>query len=647
MRLAVIGAGEMGHGIAELAALHGHEVAMRDVKQELLDRGMERIRWSLGKLVEKNQIRPEQRDEVLARIRVTTDLAQATRDAAIVIEAIFEDLDLKKRVFRELDRAAPKDAILASNTSALPITNMARATKRPHKVVGMHFFNPPMLMPLVEVIRADTTDDATLEAAVGLAKSLGKTVVVVKKDVPGFITTRVLGPYFEEAAWIHDTERVPIETIDAAMRFRAGFPMGPFELADQVGIDVLHHLIKNANRPVPRSVQTLIDEKKFGRKVDEGYYSYKGGRPTLRPEMGSGFDPIRILAPMINEAAELVALDVASPAEIDEAMRLGTAFPDGPLAMADKVGVDTVLSALRDHPRSKPAPILSEMVARGDLGAKSGKGFYQHRMEREMMAQGTLLIAKDPATHVATITINRADRLNTLTPEFFEDLDRALGELRADETVRCLMITGSGDRAFSAGADLTSFTEVSKAFKVWRSSRRSQEVFLRLANFPKPTVAAINGHCFGGGLELALACDFRIAARRVRLGQTEVNLGLVPGAGGSQRLVRILGQAKAKELVMLGSRLTADEAASLGLVTKAVENEAFAAEVRGFSERLAKQAPIAIRLAKVLLNRAIDTPIDASLEMEAMAFGLVTSSEDVFEGLQAFLEKREPKFKGE
>jgi len=647
MRLAVIGAGEMGHGIAELAALHGHEVAMRDVKQELLDRGMERIRWSLGKLVEKNQIRPEQRDEVLARIRVTTDLAQATRDAAIVIEAIFEDLDLKKRVFRELDRAAPKDAILASNTSALPITNMARATKRPHKVVGMHFFNPPMLMPLVEVIRADTTDDTTLEAAVGLAKSLGKTVVVVKKDVPGFITTRVLGPYFEEAAWIHDTERVPIETIDAAMRFRAGFPMGPFELADQVGIDVLHHLIKNANRPVPRSVQTLIEEKKFGRKVDEGYYSYKGGRPTLRPEMGSGFDPIRILAPMINEAAELVALDVASPAEIDEAMRLGTAFPDGPLTMADKVGVDTVLSALRDHPRSKPAAILSEMVARGDLGAKSGKGFYQHRMEREMMAQGTLLIAKDPATHVATITINRADRLNTLTPEFFEDLDRALGELRADETVRCVMITGSGDRAFSAGADLTSFTEVSKAFKVWRSSRRSQEVFLRLANFPKPTVAAINGHCFGGGLELALACDFRIAARRVRLGQTEVNLGLVPGAGGSQRLVRILGQAKAKELVMLGSRLTADEAASLGLVTKAVENEAFAAEVRGFSERLAKQAPIAIRLAKVLLNRAIDTPIDASLEMEAMAFGLVTSSEDVFEGLQAFLEKREPKFKGE
>ena len=168
----------------------------------------------------------------------------------------------------------------------------------------------------------------------------------------------------------------------------------------------------------------------------------------------------------------------------------------------------------------------------------------------------------------------------------------------------------------------------------------------RLANFPKPTIAAINGHCFGGGLELALACDFRIAASRAKLGQTEVNLGLVPGAGGTQRLVRVLGQAKAKELVFLGSRLTAEEAAAIGLVTKAVTNEAFAAEVRSFAEKLAKQAPIAIRLAKALLNRS-DMPIDAALEMEAMAFGLVSSTEDIYEGLQAFMEKREPKFKGE
>ncbi len=647
MKIAVIGAGEMGHGIAELAALHGHDVRLRDIKQEYLDRGLERIRWSLGKLVEKNQIRQAEAAAALARIRATLDLREACKDADIAIEAVFEDAELKKKVFQELDSAAPEKTILASNTSALPITNMARATKRPQKVVGMHFFNPPMLMPLIEVIRADTTSDATLAAAVDLTKSLGKTPIVVRKDVPGFITTRVLGPYFEEAAWIHEQEGIPIETIDAAMRFRAGFPMGPFELADQVGVDVLHHLIVNANRPMPKAVQALVDAKKVGRKAGAGFYAYAEGRPKLTPEIGATFEPIRILAPMINEAAELVSLDVASPAEIDEAMRLGTAFPKGPLATADDLGIDVVLAALNRHPRSKPAKILEDMVARGDLGVKSGKGFYEHRGGGEVTKYDTILVTTDTASMVATVTLNRPDRLNTLSPQVFDELERSLIELDRHADVRCVVITGAGDRAFSAGADLTSFSDISKAFKVWQFSRRAEEVFSRLANFPKPTIAAINGHCFGGGLELAIACDFRIAAKRAKLGQTEVNIGLVPGAGGSQRLVRILGQPKAKELIFLGSRLSAQEAAAIGLVTKTVENEAFDSEVRSFAEKLAKQAPIAIRLAKALLNRSGDVPIDAALEMEAMAFGLVASTEDIYEGLQAFMEKREPKFKGE
>jgi enoyl-CoA hydratase/3-hydroxyacyl-CoA dehydrogenase len=422
--------------------------------------------------------------------------------------------------------------------------------------------------------------------------------------------------------------------------------MGPFELADQVGVDVLHHLIRNAGRPMPRSVQELVDSKKVGRKVGAGFYEYREGRPKLTPAMGQAFDPLRIIAPMINEAAELVAMDVASPAAIDEAMRLGTAFPKGPLATADDLGIDAVLAALKNHKGTKPAKILSEMVARGDVGVKSGKGFYEHGSGGPTATYETLLVTRDAATHVATITINRPDRLNTLTPQVFEEVDAVLAALEKDDDVRCVVLTGAGDRSFSAGADLTSFGDISKAFKVWRFSQRSEEVMSRLANFPKPTIAAINGHCFGGGLEVALACDFRIAASRAKLGQTEVNLGLVPGAGGTQRLVRVLGLARAKELVFLGSRLTAEEAAAIGLVTRAVTNEAFAMEVRSFAEKLAKQAPIAIRLAKALLNRS-DMPIDAALEMEAMAFGLVSSTEDIYEGLQAFMEKREPKFKGE
>jgi enoyl-CoA hydratase/3-hydroxyacyl-CoA dehydrogenase len=647
LKIAVIGAGEMGHGIAELAALHGHQVSMRDIKQEYLDHGMERLRWSLDKLVEKAQIRPEQAKEAIARIRPTLDLAEAVRDADFVIEAVFEDVELKKRVFHELDEVAPDKAVLASNTSAIPITNMAVATKRPTKVVGMHFFNPPMLMPLIEVVRAEKTSDATLQAAVDLAKSFGKVAIVVRKDVPGFITTRVLAPYMNEAAWIHDEEKVPIETIDAAMRFRAGFPMGPFELADQVGIDLLFTAQDKAGMPVPPPFREKYAQKKFGRKSGEGFYAYKEGRPKLTPEMGASFDTIRILAPIINEAADLVAIGVADPAEIDEAMRLGTAFPKGPLALADELGIDRVLAALRGHRRYKPAKLLEEMAARNELGVSSGKGFYEHAAKGEEKPFETILVARDAATYVATITLNRPDRLNTLPPQFFEDLERALADLERDDGVRALVITGSGDRAFSAGADLTSFSDISKAYKVWRLSRRSEEVFARLANYPKPTVAALNGYAYGGGLELALACDFRVAAKRVKLGQTEINLGLVPGAGGTQRLVRIIGQAKAKELALLGSRLTADDAAGIGLLTKVVENDAFEAEVRSFAEKLARGPPIAMQLVKSLLNRAADMPLDAALEMEAMAFGVVTSSEDIYEGIQAMMEKREPKFKGE
>ena len=646
-KIAVIGAGEMGHGIAELAALHGYQVSMRDIKQEFVDRGMERLRWSLDKLVEKAQLRREQADEVLSRIHPTLDLEEACRDADFVIEAVFEDVELKKKIFHELDEVAPAKAILASNTSAIPITNMAFATRRPTKVVGMHFFNPPVLMPLIEVIRAEKTSDATLQAAVDLSKALGKTPVVLKKDVPGFITTRVLGPFFEEAARIHEDEGVTIEVIDASLRFRGGFPMGPFELADQVGVDILYHLIANAGRPMPKALKALFDAKKLGRKSGEGFYSYGEGRPKLTPEMGTSFDPIRILAPMINEAADLLGQGVASAEDVDLAMRLGTAFPKGPLATADDLGLDAVLNALQGNAHYKPAKILQDMVARGDLGVKTCKGFYEHAAKGEQKAYETILMAKDPATHVATITLNRPDRLNTLPPQFFEDLERALADLEKDDAIRAVVITGSGDRAFSAGADLTSFSDISKAYKVWRLSRRSEEVFARLADFPKPTLAALNGYAYGGGLELALACDFRIAAKRVKLGQTEINLGIVPGAGGSQRLLRIVGQGKAKELAMLGTRLTADEAAGIGLLTKVVENDAFASEVQSFAERLARGPPIALQLVKALLNRGADMPLDAALEMEALAFGVVTSSDDIYEGIQAMMEKREAKFKGE
>jgi len=647
-RVAVIGAGEMGHGIAELAALRGFAVTIRDVRQELVDRGMERIRWSLGKLVEKKEITQVQMDEALGRINGTVDLPDAVKDADIVIEAVFEDLDLKKRVFGELDAHAPPEAILASNTSGLSITAMGRTTGRPGKVVGLHFFNPVMRMPLIEIVKGDDTTEETLRAAEGLTRALGKTPIVCRKDVPGFITTRTIWNYMNEAAWIHDEEGVPTETIDSAMKFRVGFPMGPFELADRVGIDLLELATRKQGVRVPPSIERLAKEGRLGQKVGEGFYDYRqGGKPAITPDHGKDFDPLRILAPVINEAARLVEWGVAAPEEIDLAMRLGTAFPKGPLRLADEYGIDVVLAALKGSTRHEPVKLLSEMAVRGEIGVKSGRGFYRHETGAKLAGFETIAVTVDPETHVATITLNRPDRLNTITPQMTDELERALVDLERDESVRCVLLTGAGEKAFSAGADVTAFGGVTKSYAGRDLSRRTQQVFSRLAEFPKPTVAAINGYCLGGGLEMALACDFRIATKRAKLGQTELSLGLIPGAGGGPRLVKLLGLARAKELVLLAQRLSADDAHRVGLVTQVVENDAFEAAAEQYAAKLAGSAPIAYRLAKAILNQSADMSTLAALEAEANAFGHVIATEDIYEGIQAMMEKREPKFKGQ
>src|SRR3989475_5329275 len=303
-QIAVIGAGEMGHGIAELAALNGFSVRMTDIKQEFIDRGMERIRASLGKLVKNRRITEAQSAAALERIRPTLELREAVRAADVVIEAILEDLDLKKNLFAEIDGIAPPHAILASNTSGLSITAMGRATKRPDRVVGMHFFNPAVLMPLIEVVKGDDTSAKTVREAEALARAFKKTSVVCRKDVPGFITSRTIAPYMLEAAWIHHEEGIPKEAIDSALRFKVGFPMGPFELADQVGIDLMVYATEKAGIAAPPPMKDLVAAGKFGRKSGEGFYSYGGGgRPTITPDLGKGFDPARVLAPVINVAA--------------------------------------------------------------------------------------------------------------------------------------------------------------------------------------------------------------------------------------------------------------------------------------------------------------------------------------------------------
>jgi 3-hydroxybutyryl-CoA dehydrogenase len=283
-RVAVIGFGTMGSGIAQVVAQAGYEVIARDVTDDLLKRGLELIKsgpFGLEKAIEKGKITRGQAEAVLSRIKVTTDLTAAVKEADFIIEAVFENLDLKKKVFREVDELAPSHAIIVSNTSTLSITALASATKRPDKVAGMHFFNPAQVMRLVEVIRGLQTSDETVEVVKGFAQKLGKTPIIVNKDVPGFVANRIGFAAILEAIRLYEEGVASAQDIDTAMKLGYNWPMGPLELADLIGLDVL----LDANESIyaetrdqkynpPVVLRQMVRAGWLGRKTKRGFYTY-------------------------------------------------------------------------------------------------------------------------------------------------------------------------------------------------------------------------------------------------------------------------------------------------------------------------------------------------------------------------------------
>jgi len=281
-KLAVVGAGLMGSGIAQVAAAAGYEVVLRDVTNEALERGLEGIKRSLDRFVAKERLTASDADAALGRITTTTDLAAAA-DADVVVEAVFEQLEVKHEVFRELDRICRDGAVLASNTSAIPITSIASVTDRPEAVVGTHFFSPVPMMGLCELIRGLKTSDETLAAARGFAEALGKTCVVVNRDVAGFVTTRLICAMAMEAIRLVESGVASAEDIDTACRLGFGHPMGPLATMDLTGVDILRHATLNIYEETadakffpPEILTRMVAAGDLGRKTGRGFFSYDG-----------------------------------------------------------------------------------------------------------------------------------------------------------------------------------------------------------------------------------------------------------------------------------------------------------------------------------------------------------------------------------
>lgn len=375
-KVGVVGAGTMGSGIAQIAAQAGCEVTLVDSSEDALNWSQEKLGKVFARLVEKSRVTTEESTAIQQRITRSTTL-ESMASCDMVIEAIVEDLDVKTTLFQALEGIVNEDAILATNTSSLSVTALARGCEKPQRVIGLHFFNPAPLMALVEVIPALQTEADLANHAVSQMSAWGKSPALVK-DTPGFIVNRVARPFYSEAIRILEEGIASVEDIDASMRAQ-GFRMGPFELMDLIGHDVnyavtstVHAAFYGDSRYRPSHTQRqLVAANWLGRKRDRGFYTYEGG--VRQGNEGQRVEGVaeRILAMLMNEAADAVFWQVASPADIDTAMQKGVNYPKGLLAWADSWGIQeliNIMDSLRQRygeERYKVSPLLRDMARQG------------------------------------------------------------------------------------------------------------------------------------------------------------------------------------------------------------------------------------------------------------------------------------------
>ena len=377
MKVSVIGAGTMGAGIAQIAATNGHEVCLYDSFDGAIENAEKKLIKILNRLVEKERITKEENKNILDRINFSKEIKEV-EGSGLIIEAIIENLDIKQKIFSEIEKIVDDKCILASNTSSLSIASIASACSKAERVIGVHFFNPAPLMPLVEIISAVQTSETTLNNAKTIIDSWGK-VTVIAKDTPGFIVNRVARPFYGEALRIYEEGIADFATIDWAMREIGGFRMGPFQLMDYIGNDINYTVTETVftsfyfdPRYKPSFTQKRMMEAGYlGRKTGRGYYDYSNEDIVIANEDRDLGKKIlwRVLSMLINEAADALFLNIATKEDIDLAMTKGVNYPKGLLVWADEIGIENVLKQLEDlqteygEDRYRPSPLLKRMAA--------------------------------------------------------------------------------------------------------------------------------------------------------------------------------------------------------------------------------------------------------------------------------------------
>ena len=661
-KAAVVGAGTMGGEIAQAIASSDIPVVLKDIDQEFVDHGLEKARevtkGQLDRLVEKEKLTEEQAsarlEEVIGLIEGATTY-DSFGDVDLVIEAAPEKMEIKQAVFAELDEVTPGHAILASNTSSLSISEMGEATLRPEKVVGFHFFYPASVMPLVEIVEGDESDPETVQAAYNFAQAIRKQPITCA-EVPGFVVNRILNSAVGEIWRAQAEQGLSIKKIDEAITAANVAPMGPFFLGDLLGLDTILHVAEHLRDAygdsfyVHEGMRSLVADGHLGAKSGgDGFY--KDGEPQLEGDAEPDGEALAELLKLkaLVEACLLLEEGVCTVRDIDLGMMAGAGmdprrgiFP--PFMGADLAGLDDTLEKLEraqnEHgERFAPPRILKRLVAQGRHGQKSGQGFYAYPRPDEGEQADAVKLETRGDVAIAWL-VNPP--MNAISPQLIKDLETVWERVKASDEIRALVIASSNPVVFSAGADIKAFASMDEARG--RELIHGGHALLReLGRKRVSTVAAVNSLAFGGGCELAMACDFRIAADSAVFGQPEIKLGIIPGFGGTQRLPRLVGPAKALEMNLIGDAISSGEAEAYGLANRVVPDHELFDTAVAWARKLAAQAPIAVEEVK----RASDDPdLDEGIEKEKKSFERAFQSEDAREGISAFLGKRTARWQG-
>ena len=685
--VAIIGAGNMGSGIAQKTAQEDFDVQMVDREAKWVERGQGIIADFLSEAVERRIFKPAQVEAIQSRITGVVGTENVSPDTDLVIEAVFEDFDIKTAVFTTLDEVCDEKTILASNTSSLSVNELAAATGRPDKFVGLHFFYHPAKNRLVEVIPAESTSRESTERVVQYCKTLGK-VVIVCKDRPGFVVNRFFVPWLNEACLLLEEGIASTAQIDAAAckAFRIG--MGPFALMNLTGPPIALHatdyLAEQLNTPRYTGAQNLREMVGAGDMWVIGDIDEEGNCSDEAENIISQ----RLLGQVFAVSAQIVAEEICSMEDVDRGAKVGLRWARGPFELANKLGIESAYSMASQYAELAGFTLPDFMVSQ----VESGKPFEFSYID----------VTTDGS--IANVQINRPEAMNALNETVVAQLGDALDILNADNSISTIVLEGAG-KAFVAGADVKFFVDKIRADKIqdiYDFTSFGHQVLNKLENSPKTTIAMTTGLALGGGLELAISCDYRIGTRRTQFRFPETSIGIYPGLGGSQRTPRICGVECARWAVLAGNFMDHNSAFALGLLTHLVEPsevdatvntlaetgkpavkytgmpadtehpvatfasqffsdenmnillsggvpEGFDPEDRNVSRQVKSlrfAAPIAVNMAADLLNDAVNTGDDlqAGLALELERLHTIFATADAHEGLSALIEGRRPKY---